>query len=155
MNFTEYYNHYLNLHQSKACRRMHVLGQVVTIAFTVFVLTNWHWYLIPLIPFIVYPFAWSGHYFFENNNYNNVIVRIGNGYKGWEEEAPFDRIIVTAAPEKIPTVLINQLKKGGRMIIPVGETSSEQHLWLIEKNINGKVTKEKILPVRFVPMVHE
>tara|TARA_Y100001972_G_C7579435_1_gene290689 strand:+ start:322 stop:612 length:291 start_codon:yes stop_codon:yes gene_type:complete len=67
MNFTEYYNHYLNLHQSKACRRMHVLGQVVTIAFTVFVLTNWHWYLIPLIPFIVYPFAWSGHYFFENN----------------------------------------------------------------------------------------
>ena len=67
MNFTEYYNHYLSLHQSKACRRMHVLGQVVTIAFTVFVLTNWHWYLIPLIPFVVYPFAWSGHYLFEKN----------------------------------------------------------------------------------------
>ena len=91
----------------------------------------------------------------KENNYNNIIVRIGNGYEGWEEEAPFDRIIVTAAPEKVPTVLIDQLKTGGRMILPVGETSSEQHLWLIEKNINGKVTKEKILPVRFVPMVHE
>ena len=67
MNFAEYYNHYLSLHQSKACRRMHVLGQVATIAFTVFVLTNWHWYLIPLIPFVVYPFAWSGHYLFEKN----------------------------------------------------------------------------------------
>mgnify|MGYP001341496902 FL=1 len=91
----------------------------------------------------------------KENNYNNVIVRIGNGYKGWEEEAPFDRIIVTAAPEKIPTVLINQLKKGGRMIIPVGQTNSMQHLWLIKKNINGIVEKEKILPVRFVPMVNE
>tara|TARA_B100001989_G_scaffold158335_1_gene113413 strand:- start:154 stop:759 length:606 start_codon:yes stop_codon:yes gene_type:complete len=91
----------------------------------------------------------------KENNYNNVIVRIGNGYEGWEEEAPFDRIIVTAAPEKIPTVLINQLKKGGRMIIPVGQTNSEQHLWLIKKNINGIVKKEKILPVRFVPMVNE
>ena len=91
----------------------------------------------------------------KENNYNNVIVRIGNGYKGWEEEAPFDRIIVTAAPEKIPTVLINQLKKGGRMIIPVGQTNSMQHLWLIKKNINGIVKKEKILPVRFVPMVNE
>ena len=91
----------------------------------------------------------------KDNNYNNIIVRIGNGYAGWEEEAPFDRVIVTAAPENIPIVLIDQLKKGGRMIIPVGQTSSDQHLWLIEKNINGKVTKEKILPVRFVPMVHE
>ena len=91
----------------------------------------------------------------KENNYNNVIVRIGNGYEGWEEEAPFDRIIVTAAPEKIPTVLINQLKKGGRMIIPVGQTNSKQHLWLIKKNINGIVKKEKILPVRFVPMVKE
>ena len=91
----------------------------------------------------------------KENNYNNVIVRIGNGYKGWEDEAPFDRIIVTAAPEKIPTVLINQLKKGGRMIIPVGQTNSMQHLWLIKKNINGIVKKEKILPVRFVPMVNE
>ena len=51
--------------------------------------------------------------------------------------------------------MLKLLKSPGKMIIPVGETSSEQHLWLIEKNINGKVTKEKILPVRFVPMVHE
>tara|TARA_Y100001968_G_C19420420_1_gene751462 strand:- start:938 stop:1543 length:606 start_codon:yes stop_codon:yes gene_type:complete len=91
----------------------------------------------------------------KKNNYNNVIVRIGNGYEGWEKEAPFDRIIVTAAPEKIPTVLVDQLKNGGRMIIPIGQTSLEQHLWLIEKNIKGIITKEKILPVRFVPMVHE
>ena len=67
MTFSQYYQHYLSLHQNKWCRRLHVLGQLVTVAFTVFVLSNWYWYLIPLIPFVVYPFAWSGHYFFEKN----------------------------------------------------------------------------------------
>tara|TARA_R110000824_G_scaffold110440_3_gene258451 strand:+ start:622 stop:912 length:291 start_codon:yes stop_codon:yes gene_type:complete len=67
MTFGQYYQHYLSLHQNKWCRRLHILGQLVTIAFTVFVLSNWYWYLIPLIPFVVYPFAWSGHYFFEKN----------------------------------------------------------------------------------------
>jgi hypothetical protein len=67
MTFTQYYWYYLSLHQNKVCRRFHVLGQLVTILFTIFVLSNWHWYLAPLIPFVVYPFAWSGHYFFEKN----------------------------------------------------------------------------------------
>jgi len=67
MTFKEYYKYYLTLHQNKWTRRLHVLGQLATIAFTSFIITNWHWYLIPMIPFIVYPFAWSGHYFFEKN----------------------------------------------------------------------------------------
>lgn len=67
MTFKEYYQYYLTLHQNKTCRRLHILGQVATIAYTVFVLYNWYWYLIPLIPFVVYPFAWSGHFFFEKN----------------------------------------------------------------------------------------
>ena len=67
MKFKEYYQYYLTLHQNKWTRRLHVLGQVATILFTTFVFTNWYWYLIPVIPFVVYPFAWSGHYFFEKN----------------------------------------------------------------------------------------
>jgi len=67
MTFKEYYQYYLTLHQNKTCRRLHILGQAATIAYTVFVLYNWYWYLIPLIPFVVYPFAWSGHFFFEKN----------------------------------------------------------------------------------------
>ena len=67
MTFSQYYQHYLTLHQNKWCRRLHVLGQLTTITFTAFVLYNWYWYLIPLIPFVVYPFAWSGHHFFEKN----------------------------------------------------------------------------------------
>ena len=67
MNFKEYYQYYLTLHQHPKCRLMHFIGQIVTIVFIVFVLYHWHWYLIPAIPFVVYPFAWSGHYFFEKN----------------------------------------------------------------------------------------
>ena len=67
MNLKEYYSYYLTLHQNKKCRFLHFLGQLATITITIFVLYNWYWYLIPLIPFIVYPFAWSGHYFFEKN----------------------------------------------------------------------------------------
>ena len=67
MNLKEYYEHYLTLHQDYRCRRLHFLGQWVTIFFTTFFLYNWHWYLIPFVPFIIYPFAWSGHYFYEKN----------------------------------------------------------------------------------------
>ena len=67
MTFGQYYKHYLTLHQNKWCRRLHVLGQLTTVMFTVFVFYNSYWLLIPLIPFVVYPFAWSGHYFFEKN----------------------------------------------------------------------------------------
>jgi len=63
----EYYKHYLTLHQHHMCRRMHFIGQIVTLLFTYFIIVNGLWLLVPVIPFIVYPFAWSGHYFFEKN----------------------------------------------------------------------------------------
>ena len=85
-------------------------------------------------------------------DFNNVRVKCGNGYAGWPDEAPFDAIIVTAAPDKIPQALIDQLKDGGRMIVPVGPVHAVQSLKLITKK--GKRTTEKdLLPVRFVPMV--
>jgi protein-L-isoaspartate(D-aspartate) O-methyltransferase len=82
--------------------------------------------------------------------YSNVRVRTGNGYLGWPEQAPFPRIIVTAAPEEVPPVLIQQLAVGGRMVLPVGTT--RQELRLIRKTSTG-VTQERTIPVRFVPMV--
>ena len=85
-------------------------------------------------------------------DYSNVQLKCGNGYAGWPGEAPFDAIIVTAAPDKIPQALIEQLKDGGRMIVPVGPVHAVQSLKLITKK--GKRTTEKdLLPVRFVPMV--
>ena len=88
-------------------------------------------------------------------SYKNITVRAGDGYKGWPEEAPFERIMVTAAPTEIPQTLIDQLAPGGRMILPVGAQFLVHYLWVIEKDDQGTVTKEKILPVRFVPMVKE
>ena len=85
--------------------------------------------------------------------FDNVTVRNGNGYKGWAEEAPFDRIMVTAAPEEIPNMLVDQLTEGGVMVIPVGEQFEIQYLWVLTKEQSGSIKKEKILPVRFVPMV--
>lgn len=82
--------------------------------------------------------------------YKNIFFKTGDGYHGWEEHAPFDAIIVTAAPEKIPPRLVEQLKEGGKMVIPVGPAAN-QHLQLIEKKKNGKITKQDLLPVRFVP----
>lgn len=83
--------------------------------------------------------------------YENIQLRIGDGYYGWEEHAPFDTIIVTAAASHIPPPLIKQLKPGGRMIIPVGSRFMVQELLLVEKDAAGKVTNRQILPVRFVP----
>lgn len=80
--------------------------------------------------------------------YRNVEVRIGNGYYGWPEHAPFDKIMVTAAPDLIPPPLIAQLKPGGKMVIPTG-ISDKQQLVLVEKAGNGKLTTKEILPVRF------
>ena len=85
-------------------------------------------------------------------NCDNVEVKNGNGYSGLREEAPFDAIIVTAAPPNIPERLIGQLKEGGKMIIPVGEVNSVQFLKLIVKKDNRIIEKD-LLPVRFVPMV--
>lgn len=82
---------------------------------------------------------------------DNVTVKIGDGYEGWPEHAPYDAIIVTCAPDDIPQPLIDQLREGGRMIVPVGETGSLQELYLLEKS-DGKILKKGVMPVRFVPM---
>ena len=87
--------------------------------------------------------------------YDNVTVKIGDGYNGWEEHSPFDRIIVTAAPEQIPKKLVDQLKSGGLMILPVGKTSFGQDMRIVKKDRTGQVTTQETIPVRFVPMIHE
>jgi protein-L-isoaspartate(D-aspartate) O-methyltransferase len=84
--------------------------------------------------------------------YRNVSVRIGDGYHGWPEHAPFDAIVVTAAGDHIPPPLIRQLKPGGRMIIPVGGRFFTQQLMLVEKREDGSVRSRAILPVSFVPI---
>jgi len=85
--------------------------------------------------------------------YTNVEVRAGDGYRGWAEHAPFDGIIVTAAPEKIPQPLIDQLAVGGRMVIPVGGFFQELKVFTKEKD--GRITEKDMIPVRFVPMTGE
>jgi protein-L-isoaspartate(D-aspartate) O-methyltransferase len=85
-------------------------------------------------------------------DYDNIYVKSGDGYKGWPEHAPFDAIIITAAPTKIPQPLADQLRIGGRMILPLGDFS--QDLVLIQKNALG-ITQQTLLPVRFVPMTGE
>jgi len=85
--------------------------------------------------------------------YKNVEVRIGDGYKGWPEKAPFDGIIVTAAAPRIPQALVDQLKPGGRMVIPIGERWEVQQLLLIVRNPDGTTHQKNVLPVRFVPLV--
>lgn len=101
---------------------------------------------------IVKPLAEQARKRMAKLGYNNVEVRQGDGYYGWEEHAPFDAVIVTAASSHIPPPLIRQLKPGGRMIIPVGTRFMVQQLVLIEKNNSGKVTTKQLLPVRFVPL---
>ena len=110
-----------------------------------------HVFTIEIIP----ELAEGAEKVLNKTGYDNITVRTGDGYKGWPDQAPFDRIIVTAAPEEIPEKLVQQLANDGRMIIPVGETLFMQYLWLIKKDKDGIVKKEKILPVRFVPMVKE
>jgi protein-L-isoaspartate(D-aspartate) O-methyltransferase len=85
--------------------------------------------------------------------YANVEVRIGDGYAGWPERAPFDGIVVTAAAPRVPPALLEQLKPGGKMVIPVGEDGAIQHLLLLTRRVDGSVTERKVLPVRFVPLV--
>ena len=84
----------------------------------------------------------------KRQGYTNVEVRVGNGYVGWPKHAPFDKVIVTAAPDLIPPPLINQLRAGGRMVIPVGLPGA-QHLVVAEKDLNGRVTTREIMPVLF------
>ena len=85
--------------------------------------------------------------------YKNVHVKAGDGYKGWPEHAPFDAIIVTCAPDHLPSPLTEQLKEGGRMIIPIGP-AGDQELIFLEKT-NGNLRQRGVTPVRFVPMTGE
>ncbi len=91
---------------------------------------------------------------FESLKYSNIYTRTGDGYHGWPEEAPFDAILVTAAPDKIPEPLIEQLKEGGKLVIPVGPKYSVQSLQLLTKK-NGKTSIKNLFPVRFVPFTRD
>lgn len=91
----------------------------------------------------------------ERLGYDNVTTRLGDGYFGWEEHAPFDSIIVTAAASHVPPPLIEQLKPGGRMVIPVGASFMTQLLLLLEKDADGKIVTRQIGAVRFVPLTGE
>ena len=91
---------------------------------------------------------------FQNLDYSNIDMRIGDGSLGWQEQSPFDRIIVTAATSTIPPALIEQLKPGGLLVIPIGQSHSRQELTLIHKTAENTVTEQAILPVVFVPLTH-
>lgn len=89
---------------------------------------------------------------FQSLGYDNVKTRIGDGYYGWPEAAPFDAILVTAAASHVPPPLLKQLKPGGRMLVPLGAPFMTQYLMLVEKQPDGSVTTHQIVPVRFVPL---
>ena len=99
---------------------------------------------------IVEPLAKNAEATLQRLGYKNVHLKIGDGYKGWPEAGRFDAIIVTCAPDRVPQPLVDQLKDGGRMVIPVGDIFAQQ-LYLLEKK-NGQLKQSATLPVRFVPM---
>lgn len=101
---------------------------------------------------IVEPLALEAKARLDRLGMRNVTVRHGDGYQGWPEHAPFDAIIVTCAPDAVPQPLVDQLREGGRMIIPVGDHAQE--LYLLEKRA-GEIRRKAVLPVRFVPMTGE
>ena len=104
---------------------------------------------------IVQPLARRASDRLARLGYRNVRVRHGDGYAGWPQHAPFDGIIVTAGAPHVPRPLVDQLKPGGRMVIPVGPDGSVQHLMLITKGRSGAVNRRTIIPVRFVPLTRE
>jgi protein-L-isoaspartate(D-aspartate) O-methyltransferase len=106
-----------------------------------------HVYTIEIVPVL----AQSARQILRRLGYSNVSVRQGDGYQGWPEEAPFDRVILTASPPEIPQTLIDQLARGGRLVAPVGRLGS-QELVLIEKKADGTLRRRSVLPVAFVPM---
>jgi protein-L-isoaspartate(D-aspartate) O-methyltransferase len=89
----------------------------------------------------------------KNLQYPNIEIRVGDGYQGWAEKAPFDAIVVAATAPFIPPALVAQLKPGGRMVIPVGSASGAQVLMLVTKRADGGFDEKRVLPVRFVPLV--
>ncbi|HEB96731.1 MAG TPA: protein-L-isoaspartate(D-aspartate) O-methyltransferase [Sedimenticola thiotaurini] len=90
---------------------------------------------------------------FDDLGYQNIHLRVGNGYQGWPEHAPYDGIIVTAAASHVPPALVEQLKPGGRLVIPVGEPYGHQELMQLEKAEDGEIRTRRVLGVAFVPMV--
>ncbi|HLU06009.1 MAG TPA: protein-L-isoaspartate(D-aspartate) O-methyltransferase [Woeseiaceae bacterium] len=104
---------------------------------------------------IIEPLANDAKNRLERLGYSNVSTRLGDGYYGWEEHAPFDAIVVTAAASHVPPPLIKQLKPGGRMVIPVGGRFLTQQLLLIEKTKNEEIITRQIAAVRFVPLTGE
>jgi len=108
-----------------------------------------HVYTIEIVP----ELARSASATLVKLGYRNVTVRHGDGYQGWPEQAPFDRIIVTAAPPELPQALLDQLKPGGKLVAPVGSTVWGQDLVVVEKNAQGKISRRSVFPVMFVPMV--
>jgi len=105
-------------------------------------------YTIEIIP----PLGRRAAALLEELGYDNVMVRIGDGYEGWPEYAPFDRIVVTCAPDDIPQPLVDQLIPGGRIVIPVGKANQIQYLVVVTKDENGRIRQQRQYPVRFVPM---
>ena len=101
---------------------------------------------------IVEPLAREAAGRLNQLGYRNVVAKVGDGFQGWPEHAPFDAIMVTAAPREVPQPLIEQLKPGGRLVVPVGGQAAGQALLLIEKKPDGTVTRRNILAVRFVPL---
>src|SRR5215831_5792138 len=104
---------------------------------------------------IVEPLGRRAAKLFDELGYRNVQARIGDGYAGWPEAAPFDAIVVTAAAAVVPQPLVDQLKPGGRMVLPIGEPAEVQHLLLVEKRADGSATTRRTLPVRFVPLTRD
>jgi len=82
----------------------------------------------------------------------NVRLRVADGWEGWPAEAPFDRVLVTAAPPEVPPRLVGQLRPGGRLVVPVGEAEGVQRLTVVEKGAGGAISSREVLPVRFVPL---
>ena len=104
---------------------------------------------------ILEPLAKRAQEQLSNRGYNTIKVRIGDGYKGWPEYAPFDAVIVTCAPDHIPQPLLDQLAPGGRIVIPVGRAGYVQDLLLVTKKADGSLEKKSMMPVRFVPLLRE
>lgn len=101
---------------------------------------------------IVQPLALRSVSDFKRLGYRQIVVRQGDGYEGWPEQAPFDAIIVTAAPDHVPQPLVKQLKPGGRLVLPVGGQRDVQSMTVVEKQADGTVRKHEGIPVRFVPL---
>jgi protein-L-isoaspartate(D-aspartate) O-methyltransferase len=104
---------------------------------------------------IIEPLAEHARQLLAKLECRNVTVRAGDGYGGWPEKAPFDAIVVTAAPDHVPPALLEQIKPGGRLVIPVGGVNDVQQLRVMEKDARGEVRTRDVVPVRFVPLVRK